>query len=135
MDAAFDKNEAELGVLILTVSVQMLSHGHGLLDQHVKVLGDVGREAVGLEDAQDLVAGNAADLRNALRVTKIHADLRRHQALLRELANLVAHLLRRDFQPRWRVALVRQRRLRDTLPVTRGLAVFASTRRAAIARE
>lgn len=38
VDTALNKNEAELGILILTVPVKMLAHGNGLLDKHVQAL-------------------------------------------------------------------------------------------------
>jgi len=37
VDSALNKNESELGVLVLPVSLKMLSDGHGLLDQIVAV--------------------------------------------------------------------------------------------------
>lgn len=44
MDAGFDEDEAELGVLVATVALQVLADGHRLLDEHVQVLGDLGGE-------------------------------------------------------------------------------------------
>ena len=44
MNAALHKNQAELGVPVLPVAVQMLAHGQGLLDQVVQILGDGGGE-------------------------------------------------------------------------------------------
>lgn len=45
VDAALHENETELGVAVLPVAVQMLAHGHGLLDELVQILGDGGGEA------------------------------------------------------------------------------------------
>jgi hypothetical protein len=67
VDAGLDKNQAELGVLVLAVALEVLADGNGLvvvsivrpcgcarpvvcgcthlLDEHVKVLGDLGGEA------------------------------------------------------------------------------------------
>lgn len=45
VDARLDENEAELGVLVATVTLKVLAHGHGLLDKHVKVLGDLSGQA------------------------------------------------------------------------------------------
>jgi len=45
VDTGLDENETELGVLVLSVALEMLSHGDGLLDQHVKVLWDFWGEA------------------------------------------------------------------------------------------
>ena len=44
MDARLDENEAELGVLVAAVTLEVLADGHGLLDKHVQVLGDLGGE-------------------------------------------------------------------------------------------
>ena len=41
MHSALDENEAELGVLVLSVALQMLAHRHSLLDQMVKILWDL----------------------------------------------------------------------------------------------
>lgn len=93
MDPAFDKDQAELCVLILAVPVQMLAHRHSLLNKHVQVLGELRGKPLGFKDAQDLVPGDGADLRDALGVTEVHANLGRNQALLGELADLVRHLV------------------------------------------
>lgn len=45
-----------------------------------------------LEDAENLAAGDGANLGNPVAVTKEHADLRRSKALLGSLANEVVHL-------------------------------------------
>lgn len=66
VDAAFDEDEAELGVLVLAITVEMLADVDGLLDEHVEVLGHVGGEPVGAEDAQDLVSCHLAHLSHAV---------------------------------------------------------------------
>lgn len=45
MDSAFNKDESELGVLVLLVALQVLSDRDGLLNQHVQILGDGGCKA------------------------------------------------------------------------------------------
>ena len=45
VNSRFDKNEAELGVLVLAVALKVLAHGYGLLDEEVKVLGKFGGKA------------------------------------------------------------------------------------------
>eukprot|EP00170_Pyropia_yezoensis_P008397 contig_35091_g8425 len=117
VDAGLDKNQAELGVLVLAVALQMLAHRQRLLNQHVQVLGQLGRQAIGLQDPQDLVASHGFDLRHTLRVPQVHANLRWDQALLGQLANLVAHVVRRDLQPRRGRPPVRECRRRNALPV------------------
>ena len=51
----------------------MLADGDGLLDEVVQVLGDVGGQPLGLQDTQDLVTGDKADLSHTVRVTQDHA--------------------------------------------------------------
>lgn len=41
VNTALYKNQTKLGVLVLTVPLQMLAHSHSLLDQVVQVLGDL----------------------------------------------------------------------------------------------
>jgi hypothetical protein len=48
----------------------MLADAHGLLDQMVQVLRQVGGEALGLQDSQDLVAGDEADLSDSVRISQ-----------------------------------------------------------------
>ena len=40
MNTALDENQTELGVAVLSVALQMLSHSDSLLNQEVHVLGD-----------------------------------------------------------------------------------------------
>jgi hypothetical protein len=42
MDTALNKNETELGVLILSVLFKMLANSNSLLDQMVKIFRDLG---------------------------------------------------------------------------------------------
>ena len=62
MDSALDKNQPELGVFVLPVSLQMLPDGDGLLDQVVAILGQLRSHALALQDTEDLVASNETDL-------------------------------------------------------------------------
>ena len=62
MDSALDKNQPELGVFVLPVSLQMLPDGDGLLDQVVHILGQLRGHALALQDTQDLVAGDESHL-------------------------------------------------------------------------
>jgi hypothetical protein len=41
VDTALNQNQAELGVLVLAIPLQMLAHRDGLLDQVVQILGDL----------------------------------------------------------------------------------------------
>lgn len=102
MNTAFNKDESKLGVLIFPVTIQMLTHGDGLFDKHVQILGNLRSKTLRLENAENLVSSDSANLSDALGVTKVDADLGRHQPLLGELADLIGHLLRRGFEPsRW----------------------------------
>ena len=88
MDSALDEDEAELAVLILSVSLQVLPNVHGLLDQVVEVLRDLRSETVLLQDSQDLVSSDSLNLRNTVVVSEDDTDLRGGGALLGELNNL-----------------------------------------------
>ena len=44
VNSRFDQNQPELAVLILAVTLQVLAHGYGFLDQHVEIFGDFGCE-------------------------------------------------------------------------------------------
>ena len=88
MDSALDEDEAELAILILSVSLQVLPNVHGLLDQVVEVLGDLRSETVLLQDSEDLVSSDSLNLRNTVVVSEDDTDLRGGGALLGELNNL-----------------------------------------------
>ena len=88
MNSALDEDEAELTVLILSVSLQVLPNVHGLLDQVIKVLGNFRSETVLLQDSEDLVSGDSLNLGNTVVVSKDDTDLRGRGALLGELNNL-----------------------------------------------
>ena len=45
VDTGLDENQAELGVLVLAVALEVLADGDGLLDEVPEVLRDAGREA------------------------------------------------------------------------------------------
>ena len=115
MDTGLDENETELGVLVLAVALKMLADLDGLLDEHVKILGDLGSEAVGLEDANDLLASDGLDLGDAVGVTEDDADLGGGETLLGELADVLLDLLGGDLEPRGGSALVGASGLGDAL--------------------
>ena len=118
MDTRLDQDETELGVLVLAVGLEVLADGDGLLDEVPEVLGDRGRETlsvsdktnhdikegvirtVALQDTEDLVTGDEADLGDTVRVTEGDADLRGRQALAGELGDLVDDVLRARLEPR-----------------------------------
>jgi len=95
VDAGLDENEAELGVFVLAVALEVLADSDGLLDQHVEVLWDFRGQAVALEDSQNLVAGDDLDLCDAVGVAECDTDLRGSGAFAGELADLVHDLVGR----------------------------------------
>lgn len=52
----------------LSVPLQMLPDGHSLLDEVVQVLGEIWGQALGLEDPQNLVAGDKTHLGHTMGV-------------------------------------------------------------------
>jgi len=108
VDSGFDQNQSKLGVHVLAVTLHVLAHGHSLLDEAVKILGEGGREALALQDAEDLGVGDGGHLGNAVVITEKHANLGRGEALLGHLGDDVVHLLGGDLEPRGRGALVGQ---------------------------
>lgn len=54
VDTGLDQNQTELAVDVLAVTLQVLADRDGLLDQEVQILRDVGLQANGLHDTQDL---------------------------------------------------------------------------------
>lgn len=92
VDAGLDQDEPELAILVLAVALQVLAHGHGLLDQEVQVLRNIGGQPRALEDTQDLAAGHGVHHGDTVGVTQQHADGRGGHTLLGQLADLVLHL-------------------------------------------
>jgi len=102
VDTGLDENETELGVLVLSVALEMLADGDSLLDQHVEILWDFWGEAIGLEDSENLVTSDHLNLRNTMRISEDNTDLRWSSTLLRKLADLVHDLLGGGLEPRRR---------------------------------
>ena len=88
VDTTLDKNQTELGILILTIAFQMLTDGNSLLDKHVEILGDFGGKSVRLEDTHDLLSSDGVDLGDAMRVTKDDANLGGGETLFGEFADV-----------------------------------------------
>jgi len=89
VDTRLDKNEAELGVLILAVGVKVLADGDGLLDEVVEVLRETGSKTRSLEDAEDLGTSDGLDLSNTLGITENDTDLRSGHTLTSELDDVL----------------------------------------------
>jgi hypothetical protein len=115
VDSGFDQNQSEFRVLVLSVSLQVLADLDSLLDKHVKILGNFGCKAVGLEDTDNLLTSDGLDLGNTIRVTQDNTNLGGGQTLLGELADVFLDIGSRNLAPRRRSALVGEGTLRDTL--------------------
>jgi len=115
VDTGLNENEPELGILVLPELLEVLPHSHGLLDQVVQILGELGGKAVSLQDAENLVASDELDLTDTVRITENHANLRGGETLLGELADQISKLGRGGLQPRRGRALEGLGGARDTL--------------------
>ena len=129
MDAALNKNESELGVLVASALLQMLSDVHSLLDQMVEILGDLGSEALFLQDSEDFAASDALHLWDADGVSESNTDLGGSVALLRELHNRVDEVVGGHRDPRGSRLPVREASAADTFATRVHSAhfVFSST--------
>ena len=107
MDTALHQNQAEFGILVFAILVQVLPYGHCFLDQVVKILGEGWCNAVGLEDSQHVVACHRLHLWHTEAVSQGDANLGRSQTLLGQLANVINHIIWFHLQPARRSALVR----------------------------
>jgi len=99
VDAGLNENQTKLGVLILSVSLEMLTNSYGLLDQHVQVFWDLWGEAIGLENSENLVTSDNLNLCDTVRISENNTDLRGGCSLLCKFADLVDNLFRRSLQP------------------------------------
>jgi hypothetical protein len=115
MDTGLDKNQTILGVLVLSVTFQVLTDGDSLLDQVVKIFGNLRSKTVRLEDTEDLVTGDGLDLGNAVGVTENNTNLSRGETLLGILANHVNNLIGGGLDPRSRSATIGEGRRGNTL--------------------
>ncbi len=114
MDAALNKNESELGVLVLAELLEMLPDRDSFLDQVVKVLGHLGSQTVLLQDSEDFAASDALDLGDAHSVSEGNADLGGGTSLLCELDNLLNEVASADLNPGWRRFSVGEASASDT---------------------
>ena len=114
MDAALNKNESELGVLVLSELLEMLPDGDSLLDQVVQILGNLGSQTVLLQDSEDFAASDTLDLGDAHSVSEGNADLRWGAALLGQLDNLLNEVASADLHPGWRRLSVGEASASDT---------------------
>ena len=115
MDPGLYENEPELGIPVLAVPLQMLPDAHRFLDEVVNILRNVGGEALGLKDPEDLVTGDESHLGDTVAVPENDSDLGRGQSLLGQLEDLLLDVVGGELQPVGDGATVGERRLRDAL--------------------
>jgi len=115
VDAGFNQNKTELGVLVLAVKGQVLTDLNGLLDKHVQILWNFGGESIGFQDTNNLLSSDRSDLCNTIAVPENHTNLGRSQTLLGKLADLVLDIRRGNLEPGRGSALVRHGTLGNTL--------------------
>jgi len=129
VDSALNKNESELGVLVPTALLQMLSDVHSLLNQMVEVLGDLRGETDFLQDSEDFASSDALDLWNADLVPESDTDLRGGVTLLGKLDDRVNQVVGRNSNPRRSRLSVGQASATDTFAtrVHSSHFVFSST--------
>jgi len=99
VDTSLDKNQTELGILVLAVLLKVLADSHSLLDEVVKILRDAGGKTVETKDTKNLRAGDGLNLTDALAVTKNNTDLAGGETLTSKLADALGHLSRGGLQP------------------------------------
>ena len=129
MDSALNKNESELGVFVLSELFEMLSDRDSLLNQVIEVFGNLGSQAVFLQDSEDFASSDALDLWNADLVPESDTDLGRGVALLGKLDNRVNQVVGRNGDPRRSRLSVRKASAADTFATRVHSAhfVFSST--------
>eukprot|EP00354_Favella_ehrenbergii_P011133 CAMPEP_0170450546 /NCGR_PEP_ID=MMETSP0123-20130129/43_1 /TAXON_ID=182087 /ORGANISM="Favella ehrenbergii, Strain Fehren 1" /LENGTH=136 /DNA_ID=CAMNT_0010711857 /DNA_START=209 /DNA_END=621 /DNA_ORIENTATION=- len=93
VDARLNKNESELGALVRSELLEVLSDLQGLLDQVVQVFGDLGGQTGLLQDSEDFAASDALALGDAVAISESDTNLGRGEALLRQLDNLINEAL------------------------------------------
>ena len=86
--SALNHDQSELRIGVLSVLLQMLSHVNSLLDQMVKILGELGGGSVFLQDSQDLASGNRLDLRDSVLISEEGSNLGWSETSLGELDDL-----------------------------------------------
>lgn len=118
VDSRLDQNQSELGVLVLSVSLQVLSDRDSLLDQKVQVLWDLWSQTVGFQDSQDLVTGNNLGLGDTVGISQKNTNLRRSQTLSGVLDNVLDNVTRGQLEPSWSVSRVWESGGRNTFSLS-----------------
>ena len=109
MNAALNEDETELRISVLAVLVEVLPDGLGFLHEEVQNLRDGRSKALLLEVTQDVVASDQPYLWHTEAVFQRDINGQGRHTLLRQLANLLAEILRLQLDPARGPALVRER--------------------------
>ena len=130
MDARLDENQTILAVLVLAVAFQMLSHGHGFLDQTIHVFRDLGSQTytyvilhagthtnptVCTQQTHHLVTSQKSDLANSMSITQHGTNLAGSESLLGQLADELSGLVAASLEPGWGATAVGQTAAGDAL--------------------
>lgn len=115
MDAGLDQDQTILAILVLTIALQVLTNGDGLLDQVVEILGNLGSQTMGTEDTNNLVTSDRLDLTNTMAITEDDTNLTGSDTLATQLANQVNSLIIGGLQPAGSTAVVGEGGSGDTL--------------------
>ena len=99
MDSAFDEDESELAVLVLSVPLQVLPDVDCLLNQVVEVFWELGAKSVLFEDPEDLGASDAGDLGYPVVVPQNDSNLGGGTALFSQPHNLFYEVVGGDLDP------------------------------------
>jgi len=99
VDTRLGQNETEFRIAILSVPLEMLSDGDGLLDHVVKVLGDLRGQTLCLQNAENFGSRHEFHLSDSVGISENDTDLGRSEALLRQLVDLLLDILGAQLQP------------------------------------
>lgn len=114
MDSRLDQNQSELGVLVLSVGVQVLSDSNSLLDQEVQVLWDLWSKTVGLQDSQQSRTSDHRRLWDTVSISQDNTNLGWGETLSGVLHNLLDDGVWARLEPRWWLSRVWFSRRADT---------------------
>lgn len=117
MNPGLNHDQSILSMLVSSVSFQVLSRGHSLLDQVVKVFRNRRSQTFGPHDSQDFVSSQPGNISNSMPISKEDTDLWGSLSLSRHLDNHVNYFFRSDLEPVGDASSVGNCRSRHTLPV------------------
>jgi len=102
VDSAFDQDESELGVLVLSELLEMFANIHCLLNQVVEVFWNFRAEARLLEHSKNSASCDSFDLWDTEVISENDTDLGRVAALLCKFDDLSNKVIGRQLHPaRW----------------------------------